>query len=161
MDLADRLIAQKQAEDKKRENNFAPHYGIDDTGLPVPKPVNASYVVMRIMGNLNMYQIGGEFYIGRRRYKQTAQNLIALTGRPHLVTFDDIDEDDKVKQHETDEIMWKQMKNIINSERGLIWERLREVIPHFNKRYLRINEQLVWDRETSDILIIPKGNLYD
>lgn len=161
MDLADKLIAQKQAEEKKRENNFAPHYGIDETGLPVPKPVNASYIVMRIIGNLNIYQLGGEFYVGQRRYKQTAQNLIALSGRPHLVMFEDVEDNDKETQHNMDETMWKQMKNTINSEHGLIWEKLRETVPQFNKRYIRINDQLVWDKETSEILLIPKGNLYD
>ena len=54
MDLADKLIAQNQAEEKKRANGFAPHHGIDETGLPVPNPVNADYVVMRIISNINI-----------------------------------------------------------------------------------------------------------
>ena len=160
MDLADKLIAKNKAEEEKKTRGFAPHYGIDETGLPIPKPVNASYVVMRIIGNLNIYQISGEFYVGHRRYRQTAQTLIALTGRPRIVVFEDID-NDKDAQHEANEAMWKQMKNTINSEHGLIWEKLREMVPQFSKRYLRINDQLVWDKTTSEILLIPKGNLND
>jgi len=159
MDLADKLIAQNQAEEKKKANGFAPHHGIDETGLPVPNPVNADYVVMRIIGNINIYQMGGEFYVGKQRYKQTSQSIIALTGRPRLIVFENVRPDDKDKQHETNEVMWKQMKSVINSEAGLIWEMLRKMVPHYNKRYIRINDQLVWDRETTDILIMPKGNL--
>ena len=157
MDLADKLIAQSQA--GGGGHRFAPHYGVDETGLPVPKPVNADYVVARIIGNLNIYQIHGEFYHDKYRYKQTNQSLIALTGRPRLILFDDIDQDDKDKQHEANENMWKQMKSVINSESGLIWEMLRKMVPQYNKRYIRINDQLVWDREAADILLMPKGNL--
>lgn len=158
MDLADKLIAQSQIEEKKRANGFAPHYGIDETGLPVPNPVNASYVVMRIIGNVNIYQTGAGFFVGRQRYKKTCQSIIALTGRPRIIVFEDIDNDDIDKQHEANEVMWKQMKNVINSEHGLIWEMLRKMVPHYNKRYIRINDLLVWDKETSEILLMPKGN---
>lgn len=155
MDLADKLIAKNQAEERAKENNFAPHYGIDETGLPVPNPVNASYIVMRIIGNLNMYQLNGEFFIDKRKYKQTAQSLIALTGRPHLVMLENPEDEEKGLRHELDEKMWQQVKKTINSEHGLIWEKLREMVPQFNKRYIRINRMLVWDRETSEILVMP------
>ena len=155
MDLADKLIAQKQAEERAKENNFAPHYGIDETGLPVPKPVNASYIVMRIIGNLNIYQLNGEFFVDKRRYKQTAQSLIALTGKPRLVVLEDVVENEEEKKRELSETMWRQVKNVINSEHGLIWEKLREMVPQFNKRYIRINNMLVWDRETCEILVMP------
>ena len=155
MDLADKLIAKKQAEERAKENNFAPHYGIDETGLPVPNPVNASYIVMRIIGNLNMYQLNGEFFIDKRKYKQTAQSLIALTGRPRLVMLENPEDEEKGLRHELDERMWQQVKKTINSEHGLIWEKLREMVPQFNKRYIRINRMLVWDRETSEILVMP------
>lgn len=155
MDLADKLIAKNQAEKRAKENNFAPHYGIDETGLPVPNPVNASYIVMRIIGNLNMYQLNGEFFIDKRKYKQTAQSLIALTGRPRLVMLENPEDEEKGLKHELDERMWQQVKKTINSEHGLIWEKLREMVPQFNKRYIRINRMLVWDRETSEILVMP------
>lgn len=155
MDLADKLIAKKQAEERAKKNNFAPHYGIDETGLPVPNPVNASYIVMRIIGNLNMYQLNGEFFIDKRKYKQTAQSLIALTGRPRLVMLENPEDEEKGLKHELDERMWQQVKKTINSEHGLIWEKLREMVPQFNKRYIRINRMLVWDRETSEILVMP------
>lgn len=155
MDLADKLIAKNQAEERAKENNFAPHYGIDETGLPVPNPVNASYIVMRIIGNLNMYQLNGEFFIDKRKYKQTAQSLIALTGRPRLVMLENPEDEEKGLKHELDEKMWQQVKKTINSEHGLIWEKLREMVPKYNKRYIRINRLLVWDRETSEILVMP------
>lgn len=157
MDLADQLIAKNKSEEKRR--TFAPHYGIDETGLPVPKPINADYVVMRIISNINIYQTGGEFFVGKQRYKQTSQSIIALTGRPKIIVFEEVDSDDMDKQRETNETMWKQMKNVINSESGLIWEMMRKMVPVYNKRYIRINDQLVWDRETTDILFMPKGNL--
>ena len=156
MDLADQLIAKNKSEEKRR--TFAPHYGIDETGLPVPNPINADYVVMRIISNINIYQTGGEFFVGKQRYKQTSQSIIALTGRPKLIVFEDIDSDDRDKQREENENMWKQMKNVINSESGLIWEMMRKMVPVYNKRYIRINDQLVWDRETTDIIVMPKGN---
>lgn len=155
MDLADRLIAQNEADEKKKNNNFAPHYGIDETGIPIPKPVNSDYVIMRIIGNVNMYRIGDEFYVDKRHYRQGPQALIALCGRPKIVLFEDIDEDDKEAKYEARENMWRQVKNTINSEHGLIWEKMRDLVPRFNKRYLRINRMLVWDRETSEILVIP------
>lgn len=158
MDLADQLIAKQQKSIAKKENGFAPHYGIDETGLPIPKPVNADYVVMRIIGNVNIYMAGGDFFIGRRTLRQSSQSLIALTGRPKLVVFDDESLDDDGKREEN-ENMWKQMKGVINSESGLIWEMMRKMVPVYNKRYIRINDQLVWDRETTDILLMPKGNL--
>lgn len=157
MDLADRIIAQNQTEERKRE--YAPHYGIDDTGIPIPKPVNADYVVMRILGNINMYKIGEMFFVDKRRYRETAQNIIALCGRPRLVMFEGIDEEDKLKQHEANEEMWRQMKSVINSEHGLIWEKLRDMVPDYSKRYLRINKQLVWDRENADIIVLPEDYL--
>ena len=153
--MADKLIAKNQAEKRAKENNFAPHYGIDETGLPVPKPVNASYIVMRIIGNLNMYQLNGEFFIDKRKYKQTAQSLIALTGRPRLVMLENPEDEEKGLRHEMDEKMWQQVKKTINSEHGLIWEKLREMVPQYSKRYIRINRMLVWDRETCEILVMP------
>lgn len=155
MDLADRIIAQNQTEERKRE--YAPHYGIDDTGIPIPKPVNADYVIMRIIGNKNIYKIGDRFYVDRYLYRQTSQSLIALCGRPKIVAFDD-DLDDDAK-HNANEDMWKQVKGTINSEHGLIWDRLRDMVPTFNKRYLRINRQLVWDRELADIVFLPEEYL--
>lgn len=157
MDLADQLIAKQQKSIAKKENGFAPHYGIDETGLPVPKPVNADYVVMRIIGNVNIYRAGGDFFIGRRTLRQSSQSLIALTGRPKLVVFDDESLDDDGKREEN-ENMWKQMKSVINSESGLIWEMMRKMVPVYNKRYIRINDQLVWDRVETDIIVMPKGN---
>lgn len=157
MDLADQLIAKQQKSIAKKENGFAPHYGIDETGLPIPKPVNADYVVMRIIGNVNIYRAGGDFFIGRRTLRQSSQSLIALTGRPKLVVFDDESLDDDGKREEN-ENMWKQMKSVINSESGLIWEMMRKMVPMYNKRYIRINDQLVWDRVETDIIVMPKGN---
>ena len=159
MDLADKLIAQTQADERKKNNGFAPHYGIDETGIPIPKPVNSDYIILRIIGNVNMYRIGDEFYVDKRRYRQGPQSLIALCGRPNIVLFEDIDEDDKDAQYIAKENMWRQVKNTINSEHGLIWEKMREMVPQYNKRYLRINRMLVWDRETSEILIIPDDYL--
>lgn len=157
MDLADQLIAKHQANVAREENGFAPHYGIDETGLPVPKPINADYVVMRIIGNVSIYRAGDDFFVGRRTLRQNSQALIALTGRPKLVIFDNesLDEDGKREENEN---MWKQMKNVINSESGLIWEMMRKMVPVYNKRYIRINDQLVWDRENTDIIVMPKGN---
>ena len=157
MDLADQLIAKHQAKVTREEKGFAPHYGIDETGLPVPKPINADYVVMRIIGNVGIYRAGDDFFVGRRTLRQNSQSLIALTGRPRLIIFDDesLDEDGRREENEN---MWKQMKNVINSESGLIWEMMRKMVPVYNKRYIRINDQLVWDRETTDIIVMPKGN---
>ena len=157
MELADQLIAKHQANVAREENGFAPHYGIDETGLPVPKPINADYVVMRIIGNVSIYRAGEDFFVGRRTLRQNSQALIALTGRPKLIIFDDesLDEDGRREENEN---MWKQMKNVINSESGLIWEMMRKMVPVYNKRYIRINDQLVWDRETTDIIVMPKGN---
>lgn len=155
MDLADKLIAQNEAEEKKKNNCFAPHYGIDETGIPIPKPVNSDYIVMRIIGNVNMYRIGNEFYVDKRHYKKGSQSLIALCGKPIIVLHEDIDPDDKEAQYIATDNMWRQVKNTINSEHGLIWEKLRDMVPQFDKRYIRINGQLVWDREKSEILVIP------
>lgn len=157
MDLADQLIEKNKRNVEKEKNGFAPHYGIDETGLPVPKPINADYVVMRIIGNTNMYRIGNEFFIGKRCLRQTSGTVIAITGRPKLVVFNDESLDNDGKR-EANENMWKQMKNVVNSESSLIWEMLRKVVPVYNKRYIRINNQLVWDRETTDIILMPKGN---
>ena len=155
MDLADRIIAQNQTEEKRRE--YAPHYGIDETGIPIPKPVNADYIIIRIIGNKNIYKIGDRFYVDRHEYRQAAQSLIALCGRPKIVVFEEeLDDDSK---HEANENMWKQVKSTINSEHGLIWDRLRDMVPQFNKRYLRINKQLVWDRELADIIFLPEEYL--
>ena len=46
MDLADRIINNS----KLLENEFA-EYGIDELGLPVPYPLNTSYIVARIIGS--------------------------------------------------------------------------------------------------------------
>lgn len=155
MDLADKLIAQNRAEEREKENDFAPHYGIDETGLPVPNPINAAYIIMRIIGNLNIYRLGDKFYVNKKHYPQNKQSLLALCGRPRIVLFEDIDPDDRMKKYEINNTVWNQVKSVAGSEYGLIWDRLHDMVPEFNKRYLRINHMLVWDRETSEILVIP------
>lgn len=154
MDLADRLIAQNEAEQNKK-SEFAPHYGIDETGIPVPKPVNAAYVIMRIIGNINIYRLGEEFYVNKRHYQKNAQSLLALCGRPKLVVFEDVEPDDVHAQYMENDAMWNQLKRVVSSEHGLIWDRLRDVVPEFNKRYIRLNHMFVWDKEACEILVIP------
>lgn len=152
MGLADKLIA------KQASNDLAPHYGVDETGLPVPSPINADYVVARIIGNKDIYQANGDFYIGHTLYKQTPQSLIALCGHPRLVEFDALSPQATMSsKSEVNYQVWRQIKKVINEEYGLVWEMLRHTTPSYNKRLIRINDDLVWDKDSSTIKFMPKG----
>ena len=142
--LADKVIdrlEQTPADDE-------PYWGIDELGIPVPKPVNIAYIVARVLArNENVFHIYGEVFVDRKPVQQTSKVLLALCGRATVVSVPDGESKKNIEP-------WAQTKAIINREYPLVWERIKESTPVYDRKYIKITDHLVWDKDEADIITI-------
>lgn len=141
--LADQLVGKLTEPEKEAINQW----GIDETGFPWPNPVNADSVVARIYsryGENNIYMLGDDIYINHEKMFPRSSSVLAVCGKPKIIMWvtDDQDYDE----------FWKQVKRTINTEWSLIVARLKEITPQYDRKYIRIINNLVWGKDESDIL---------
>lgn len=149
--LAERLINRLADESM---DNYSGQWGIDATGFPWPKPVNAQAVAVRLFfrhgrknGIDNIFKVGDDLFIDRKKIVQNKPTLLSLYDKPKIVLWasEDTDAQDA-------EALWKQIKQIVSSEWPIVWAIVREIAPEYNKDYIRITDNLVWGKNESDIL---------
>lgn len=156
--LADRVIDQLSQEG----NNITPgvpypgQWGIDDTGFPWPNPVNAQAVAARLFfrhgkknGVDNIFRIDEDIFIDRRKVRQDKPTLLSLYEKPKIVLW--ANEDSALRDPET---LWKQIKSIISSEWPIVWATVRRIAPEYDRKYIRITDNLVWGKDEADLLFI-------
>ena len=142
--IADKLINKISGGDTPK---VVSQWGIDEYGFPFPKPVNSDAVAARIFARYeNVFRIGNDIFVNRVRVSQNKTELMALCGRPRIVAWAD---------EEDDELFWRQVKHIINGEWPLVWAKIRELAPEYNRDYIRIVGGLIWDMDDSDIIYKP------
>ena len=149
--LADMII--NQMERGEDVNNT--HWGIDETGLPWPNPVNADAIVARLFskyGRDGIFKIQDGLFINRKMVKKDKSTLLALCGKPQIVIWAD-DEHDYAE-------FWAQIKKVISTEWPIIWATVMEYSDEYNNDYIRVSGTMVWDKNKSDI-ITERKDFYD
>lgn len=142
MSLADRII------DMGSGGAEPDYFGIDERGIPAPCPLNHHYVVARIVSEYPcLYRRGGEIYVNNKLVERNVDNIFILCGRPRIVLWNG---NNFKKQWEG------AIDREIKRDRAIIWSLLYEMIPDHNKRYIRVTDTLVWDKEKADFLVIPE-----
>lgn len=153
--LADRVIEQNDARNAGKE--YSDYWGIDEVGFPWPKPVTAMAVACRVLARYgsteNIFKIGEDLFIYRRKMAMghlNGRTLMAACGKPEIVLW--ADENDTKTQ---DQEFWRQVKRIINTEYPIIWSAILDLIPEYNRDYIRISGDLVWDVNNAKVIINP------
>lgn len=142
--LADKVIDRLEQAPAKDE----PYWGIDELGIPVPKPVNISYVVARVLvQHENIFRIHDKVFVRRKPVQKNSQTLLSLCGRLELAVSPDGNNNDSIEP-------WAQAKRIINKEHPLVWKRIVELIPVYDRKYIKITDHLAWDKDEADIITI-------
>lgn len=101
-------------------------FSVDELGLPMPDKTNQEYIVARILSQKrNIYKIKGDLFVDGELVKPSVANVIWLN-------------------HGGD-------KYINGNTLTLIWRRLLECVHEFDRRYIRITDEIVWDREKSQL----------
>ena len=112
----------------KQNASDDPSLKYDDVGLPIPETKNNDYIVSRIIcrNKRRLFKVGDNIWYDRKVMSgRIKDNLIILNGK-------------------TD--------NLIRGDNCiLIWERLKEVLPEYNRDYIKIADGLVWNRRKADI----------
>ena len=140
--LADSVINQIERE---KQGPIVGQWGIDEVGFPWPKPVNNDAIVARIfLRHDNIFKIEREIFVDRNKVQQNKNSLIALCGRPKIIEWAD---------KADDEAFWKELRLMINTDWPIIWERIIEIAPIYNRDYIRLNDRMVWGKDESDILL--------
>lgn len=131
-------------------------WGIDETGFPWPNPVNAQAVAARLFfkhgkknGLDNIFKIGDDIFIDRKKVTQNKPTLLSLYDRPKIVLW--ANEDVACQDSEA---LWKQVKSIISSEWPIVWATVRKVAPEYDRNYIRITNNLIWGKDEADILFM-------
>lgn len=154
--LADKVINRlsEEAEGTEPRIQNPKEWGIDDTGFPWPNPVNAQAVAARLFfkhgkknGLDNIFKIGEDVFIDRKKVVQNKPTLLSLYDRPKIVLWANED-----PGYQDPEQLWNQIKRIISSEWPIVWATVRKVAPEYNKDYIRITDNLVWGKDEADIL---------
>lgn len=148
--LADRVINSIN-KPRQEDDQYKDQWGIDEFGFPWPNPVTTDAIVASILLKYNkesMFKVSGDLFFNRVKYTQNRQNLLALCGKPKIVLWANASEE----SHDI-EALWSQIKRVINSDWPVIWVKLREIIPEYNRDYIRIRDDMIWGKEESDILI--------
>lgn len=154
--LADKVINRlsEEAEGIEPRIQNPKEWGIDDTGFPWPNPVNAQAVAARLFfkhgkknGLDNIFKIGEDVFIDRKKVTQNKPTLLSLYDRPKIVLW--ANEDPGCQDPEQ---LWNQIKRTISSEWPIVWATVRKVAPEYNKDYIRITDNLVWGKDEADIL---------
>lgn len=156
--LADKVIDRlsKEAESVELGIQNPEEWGIDETGFPWPNPVNAQAVAARLFfrygkknGIDNIFRIGDEIFIDRKKVLQNKSTLLSFYDRPKIILWAN---DEPTLQDS--EALWKQIKSIISSEWPIVWATVRKVAPEYNRNYIRITDNLVWGKDEADILFM-------
>lgn len=154
--LADKVIQRLESEAKFTNGRY-PQWGVDDKGFPWPNPVNAEAIAAALFfwhgkerGVDNIFKIEGEIFIGGRKITKDRTTLLSLFRQPKIVCWaDKSSQQDSIASSHT---LWKQIKSTINSEWPIIWAKVVEIAPVYDKGYIRIAEGLIWGKEEGDIL---------
>lgn len=143
MDLADRIIQNNSVQEKDYQE-----FGIDELGLPVPYPINTSYIVARIIGSdKNLFKVGDRLYLDKRYIPMRASYVKMLCGEPRIVLWKNDEMRDK----------WKNPSSFIGNNFSIIWDKLMKYVPEYDRRYIEVVKGLIWDKEKSDFIV--KGEL--
>ena len=131
-------------------------WGIDETGFPWPNPVNAQAVAARLFfkhgkknGIDNIFKIGDDIFIDRKKVTQNRSTLLSLYDRPKIVLW--ANEDPTLQDPE---VLWKHVKSIISSEWPIVWTTVRKIAPEYDRNYIRITSDLIWGKDEADILFM-------
>lgn len=131
-------------------------WGIDEYGFHWPNPVNAQAIVAAVFlwhgrknGVVNIFRIGDEVFIDRKKVNKNKNALLALFDKPKIVIWanDSVELQDREK-------LWKQIKQTISSEHPIVWQAITNIAPEYSKEYIRIAKGLVWDKNNADILFM-------
>lgn len=142
--LVDKIISRLEQPPAEEE----PYWGIDELGIPVPKPVNISYVTARVFAqHENIFHIQNEVFIDRKPVRKNNHNLLSLCGRLEIVSSPNGIEKGNVEP-------WVEMKKIINGEYPLVWKKIIELSPVYDRKYIKITDHLAWDKDEADIITI-------
>lgn len=153
--LADKVIEQNDIHNANKD--AISYWGIDEVGFPWPKPVTAMAVACRVIARYgspeNIFKIRGDLFIYRRKMAMghlNSKTLMASCGKPEIVLWAD-EKDTKAQDQE----FWRQVKRIINTEAPLVWSAILDLVPEYNKDYIRISGDLVWDVNNAKVIISP------
>lgn len=139
MDLADKII--DIANNGSKEYS---EYGIDELGLPVPYPLNCDYIVARIMARSDsFFRIGNDAFVNRTLVKNNASSISIYCGEIKIALW----KNDALKDK------WKGATTFINRECHMIYSRILELFPEYDRRYIEVVDNLIWDREKTDFII--------
>lgn len=100
----------------------------DDVGLPIPQEETNDYIVARIIcrNKDRLFKIGDTVFRDRKPLGgNIRQRIVILNG--------------------------KQDKLIRGDNCLIIWERLKEVLPEYNRDAIEIANGIVWNRKKADI----------
>ena len=125
--LADKIISQLEQGDTDEDSQY---WGIDELGLPIPNPVNIAYVVARIFARYeNIFKIHNEMFVDRKPVRQNNQTLLSLCGRVELMSVPN-------GKDKRDIEPWDQTRRVVNRETPLVWKKLIELAPAYNRDYI-------------------------
>lgn len=145
--LADRVINRVE-EDKHREQaNIVGVWGFDESGFPWPNPVNSDAIVARIFScheKDSIFKIDNQIFVHRKKVLQNKSTLLTLCGRPKIVEW--------VSEPEYNKF-WREVKRTISGEYPIIWARIIEIAPPYNRDYIRIDKNHIWGKNEADILL--------
>lgn len=123
MGLADEIIDKtRQDESEAKEQRY------DDVGLLIPEVENNDYIVARIIcrNKRKLFKANGVVYYNRAPMSNKIKdNLVMLNGKTDSLIRGD---------------------NCI-----LIWERLKELLPEYNRDCIKIADGFIWNRKTTNI----------
>lgn len=143
MSLADKIINRQHLE----ENDYI-EFGIDEVGIPVPKPLNSEYIVARIIAKSSVYyKINDTVFIDKERLNgkisNTTREVAILCGEPRIILWKD----------DSSRLEWRGVSSIIKKESMMIYARLLELAPEFDKRRIKVTDNLMWDCKKADFII--------
>lgn len=142
--LADKVINRLEQPLAEKE----PYWGIDELGIPVPRPVNIAYIIARVFAqHENIFHIHNEVFIDRRPIQKNNYTLLSLCGRLEIVSAPD-------EENKTNIEPWSETKKIIKGEYPLIWKKIIELSPVYDRKYIKITDHLAWDKDEADIITI-------
>lgn len=147
MGLADEII--KNNSDQNRECNDV---GIDDLGFPAPQTPNTDYVVARILArDKTLFKLNGSVYSNRKQIIRennipAPKQILFMCGEPKIIC-------PRASATPAELAKWSaKVIHVINTYAPIIYERLYEMIPQYNKRYIQITDNLIWDKEKGDFV---------
>lgn len=156
--LADRIIARNEAEQRAEETGgpVVTQWGIDEVGFPIPNPVNVDAIVARIIMKHNtVFKIGNALFVDREKVQTNsngmpnAATIIGLCGKPRIILWG-TDNPDSAE-------LWRQIKKLVNNDWPIIWHRLLEVAPQYDRKYIQIMDGYVWGVDEADLFATGDG----